>query len=81
MFPARDGLAVAGLRGLGLKERGLALAPADETFCDALDDLLRAIDYEQKAIDSPHNATGNLAWADFHRDRAERALLQGLDQQ
>lgn len=81
MFPARNGVSVAGLRGLSLKDRGLALTPADETFCEALEDLLRAIDYEQEAIDSPRQATGALAWADFHRDRAERALLEGLDQQ
>ena len=80
MFPARDRDGpVTRLRGSGLKDRGLALTPADDTFCEALEELLRTVDYRHEAEAQPDAASGLIAWADFHRDRATMALIEGLD--
>lgn len=62
-----------------MKDRNLLLAPADETFCDGLEDLLRTVDYRHEAEAQPHCAPGLIAWADFHRDRATAALMEGID--
>jgi hypothetical protein len=73
------GLACRAAEDCGLKDRDLLLAPADETFCDALEDLLRSVDYRHEAESHAGDLSGLLAWEDFHRDRAEAALMEGLD--